>query len=498
MTGRLPFDPKKMASATAAKEDAAPVNVVGNTNIAGPISVSQLAARINSALDSAFPATVKVVGEISNFSLRTHWYFSIKDAASSLSCVMFAGRAKGAGFTPASGQQVVITARVEMYEPSGRLTLNVEKIEPVGAGALELQLRALIAEIKALGWMEAQRKRPLPMFPRRVAVITSKKGAALADVLATMNARCPAVEVCLIDVLVQGTGAVPSIVEALSFLNLHGQALGIEVILLTRGGGSIEDLWAFNDRAIAEAIVHSSIPVVCAIGHETDTTIAELVADLRSSTPTQAAMAICPDRSALHEQRLALTRRLYQGVRRTIVHNAQLLASVSSQLGSSQREFFSNRARNLTNLSARLERGRPAAIYAQRSSRLAMLTNRLVLAQQHRLRAEQTYIDQHARAMPKLILRSLQQVRQVLDLQTRQLGLVGPVEVLRRGYSITTNAHGQVIREPGQVVGGDRLITRLAEGQITSTVGTALPAPLPIAAPRRRKPPKDDGTLSLF
>lgn len=455
------------------------------------MTVSQLASLINSSLEEAFPAAVKVIGEISNFSHRTHWYFAIKDSGSVLNCVMFAGRAKGAGFVPVQGQQVVVSARVEVYEPSGRLTLNVEKIEPIGAGALDLELRRLIEELRAIGWLDEQRKRDLPMFPRRVAVITSKKGAALADVRTTMAKRCPAVEVCLIDALVQGEGAAAAITRAVRFVSQQAKAMGIDALLVTRGGGSLEDLWAFNDRELARAIVESSIPVVAAIGHETDTTIAELVADKRASTPTQAAMFLTPDRTELHRELITTTRRLDLSMQRLIKEQRQ------RQQRSTERVFASVRHRLLTaqsaieRLAGRLERKRPAGVHAQRKAVISGLQQRLEQAVRVRLASA---AREHGRMLPALqagLRVRLDRAKEIMVSAGRQLDLVGPEAVLRRGYSMTFTSKGQLVRGPGDVKLGEVMMTRLAEGEIESTVGKSQVAGLPRG--RRKAKPAGDG-----
>jgi exodeoxyribonuclease VII large subunit len=399
---------------------------------------------------------------------------------------MFAGRARAAGFTPEQGQQVVITARVELYEPSGRLTLNVERIEPVGAGVLELQLRKLVAELREAGWLDPARKRPLPSFPRRVAIVTSRKGAALQDVLDTMRKRCPAVDACLVDVLVQGQQAAPAIAHAIDWLSQHHQHLAIDAILVTRGGGSIEDLWAFNEREVARAIHECRVPVVAAIGHETDTTLAELVADLRCATPTQAAMALTPDRAALTQQNVQVARRLAILVRRTVATSKDAHAAAARALTSALRQRLSTSAQALAQRSARLERGRPAAVYERRRAQLRQSAARLqgVMAG-----ALQSTLTQHTALHNALVAATRDALtRRARDLAAaaRQLQLIGPDAVLRRGYSITIGPAGQVVRAPGDVAPGQSITTRLAEGEVQSVVGQSLIVPLP--TPRKRKP----------
>jgi exodeoxyribonuclease VII large subunit len=503
---RLPFDPEKTDAArrAAAKKyhkgaDAGGGGLLGEGSAeklgasqpasakpAGPkaMTVSQLASLINASLDEAFPVAVKVVGEISNFSNRTHWYFAIKDAGSVLNCVMFAGRAKAAGFVPVQGQQVVITARVEVYEPSGRLTLNAEKIEPIGAGALDLELRRLIEELRGLGWLDEERKRRLPVFPRRVAVITSRKAAALADVKTTMAKRCPAVELCFFDVLVQGDGAASDITRAVRYVSQQAKALGIDAVLVTRGGGSMEDLWAFNDRALAQAIVECSIPVVAAIGHETDTTIAELVADKRASTPTQAAMFLTPDRVELAREVISTQRRLQMSVARVLREMTQRQQRGGERLVSFVRARILASQSRLERLAGRLERHRPAGVHAQRKGMIANLAQRLERAMEVRIKAARGEVARIDPRMESAIRMRLERARATTASAGRQLDLVGPVAVLRRGYSMTFDSKGQLVRGPMDVKRGEVMLTRLAEGQIESTVGKSEVAAVPKA---RRK-----------
>lgn len=508
--GRLPFDPAKMSAATPAAPkppDTAP----------GTLRVAQVAAILESALRDHVPRGLRVVGEVSNFTDRTHWYFNLKDADAVVSCVMFQFAARKAGFTPATGQEVVVTGNVEFYKPQGKVTFRVEKIEPVGAGALELAYRKLVEEIRALGWMDIARKRPLPAFPRRVAVITSRTGAALQDVLDTLKRRCPAVEVCLLDTLVQGPAAAPAIATAINWLSANAATLAIDTLIVTRGGGSMEDLWAFNDRAVAQAIVNCSIPVAAAIGHEIDTTIAELVADERCATPTQAAMRCSPDRAALTEQLEATAARLDQSLRVESRRARERYSAASRGLLSTARAIVSTSARRLESLAGRLEAHRPAAVYERRRARVDQSADRLAAALRRRL----DRLDLHRLALD-LQLAASTALRSAIDRAAaaqRQLELVGPRSVLDRGYSVTLRPDGRAVRAPADVQPGDQLITRLADGAIRSTVrpdkphpdsagdpshtSTApipKPTPMPLVPPRSRPPrrPQPDTGPGLF
>jgi exodeoxyribonuclease VII large subunit len=457
------------------------------------ITVSQLAAKIDTALRTGLSAPVRFVGEVSGFRERTHWYFDLKDANAVVSCVMFQSAARRVGFVPANGQQVVCRGLVEFYAKSGKVSVILDKIEPVGAGALELAYRALVAELKGLGWFDVERKRPLPTFPRRVAVVTSKTGAALQDVLVTMRRRCPAVSVLVVDVRVQGARAAPEVAAAVRYLDANAAALGVDAILLTRGGGSMEDLWAFNEREVAQAIVECNVPVVAAIGHETDTTIAELVADERCATPTQAAMRLTPDTAALLRQLDSHAARLKGQLQRAIRFDVQRVIGVARHpLFTNPRELvvrarerltreqeglqeaFEKRAtalrHRLEQSAARLERNRPSAVYAR-------LVGRLNLAESRLKSVAGTKVRESAAKVGAL---------------ERQLSSVGPIKVLERGFSVTIGPDGKVVRSPGQVKAGDPVQTRVAAGTFKSVVGEA--------GPRRvsRKSGADTQTPSLF
>lgn len=486
---REPFDPSRVRAASRPAD--------------APWTVSELAEQIDLALRAGLPARVRVVGEVSGLRQRTHWYFDLKDEAAIVGCVMFVSHAGAGARYLRNGAQVVVSGRVEHYAPQGRTSLIVTAVEPVGEGPLERAFRALCAELAALGWFDPARKRPLPALPRRIAVITSRDGAALADVLDTLRRRSPWISVVLLDVRVQGEQAADQIARAIRWIGRHHLELGVDAVLLTRGGGSPEDLWAFNERVVAQAIVTCPVPIVAAIGHETDTTIAELVADERAATPTQAAMRIAPDAEALREQLAQMSRRLatvarrridweqhrlraaarhpllsdpgawLQRARRQLDHAAaRLHASVALRVGGG--------ARRLESLAARLEPHRPVALLARRAARFERVRHDLA----------GRWADLHAR----LIMR--------VDAADRTLRAVGPLNVLRRGYSCTFDARGRPIRSVGQVGPGERIRTLVGDGAIRSRVVDTEPA-LPQRrdgrvhlAPRPALPPQEP--MDLF
>lgn len=491
-TPRLPFEPNRMAARPASSTASA----------SAPVTVSQLAVMIDGALRERLPAGVRVVGEVGRFTERTHWYFDLKDAGAVIPCVMWQSAARKAGFIPSLGQQAVLTGRVEHYAQGGRTQFIVEKIEPVGAGALDLAYRQLVEELRQLGWFAPDRKRPLPMFPRRVAIVTSRGGAALQDVLDTVARRCPALCLALVDVRVQGEGSAEQVSQALRAIGRSHAKLGIDVILLTRGGGSLEDLWSFNERIVAAAIYDSPIPVVAAIGHETDTTIAELVADLRCATPTQAAMRIAPDAEALRSQLASLAGRARALLDRHIRLDSERLRAASRHPFFASADGFVRAREDRVALVAErlrhamLDRLRAAGVRHDRAARSL-----------GRHRPEAAYARReadlhHAEARLSASLRAaLDRRSATLDSAARGLDLVGPHNVLKRGYTVTLRSDGSALRSAADVRSGEVLSTRLADGSVESIVTpkgsdlSALRSPLPARRPKKERKETDQPGL---
>ena len=416
----LPFDSDFESKPTRASAQR------GHRVTSTPMTVSQAAELIRGVLADRLPSKLRIVGEVSNFSGRQHWFFSLKDQEAVLACVCFASAARRVGFPMENGLQVIATGRVDYYDAQGRLQFYVDKIEPVGQGALELRFRALCEQLRQKGYFDLERKKPLPVVPRRVAVVTSRQGAALQDVIHTAQGRWPGCQLLLFDVRVQGEEATAQISQAIRSLSCHGASFHIEAILLTRGGGSIEDLWAFNEPAVAQAIFECRLPVVAAIGHETDTTIAELVADMRCATPTQAAMTLIPDQQVLEQQVEQLARRLGLLLTRKVELSCQRLRAVQ------QHPIFRH----------------PQRMTELISQRLDGLTHRLQMTMPNRI----------------------EQCGQRLAWLAKHLASVGPTNVLRRGYSYTLSPEGRVVRHIADVAQGDRITTVLATGRLTSLV----------------------------
>ena len=439
---RLPFNPDLISPP---KEPAKPEK---GGKADRPLTVSQAAGLIKDALTRSFPSKIRIVGEVSNFNQRNHWYFSLKDAGASLRCVCFASAARKVNFPVSDGMEVVATGRIDFYDAQGSVQLYVDSLEPVGQGALEIKFRALCDELRRLGYFEEERKKRLPAMPCRVAVITSRTGAALQDVINTAARRWTGCELLLFDVRVQGAAAAPEVAAAIESVSRHGARLGVDAIILTRGGGSMEDLWAFNERVVADAIYRCSIPIVAAIGHEVDVTIAELVADLRCSTPTQAAMTLIPDRTKLAQQVDHLRARLATVLRRQSEMSKERLDAVARHAFFRRPERMLDGPRErVAELSGRLQSTLPRAIKAQEDE-VSLLSRRLNAALPRRLKASSDS----------------------LAALSKQLNAVGPLNVLERGYSYTLGPDGKVLREPAQVKAGDRITSVLAKGKVASEV----------------------------
>jgi exodeoxyribonuclease VII large subunit len=496
MSDRLPparplFDPARMRGrAEGAAGDAAAASAQTGTG-PGTLTVSQLAGVIGAALRSGVPVPVRVVGEVSNCRERTHWYFDLKDAGAVVNAVLFAGTARQSAFKPADGVQVLATGRVDFYAPGGKVSLIVERLEPIGAGPLEVRFRQLCEELRGLGWFEVGRKRRLPVFPRAVAVVTSRTGAALADVKDTMRRRCPAVGLYVVDTRVQGEGAAEEIAAALRWVGARSGELGIDGVILTRGGGSMEDLWAFNEKVVARAVLECPVPVSAAIGHETDTTIAELVADERCATPTQAAMRLTPDREALGEQVGAIERRGRDAMAGLMARGGERVRRLAGRASMREGSWIVGAAREraeraaaalarvaadglrtrrarVDRAAARLERGRPAVVRARREAELEATAERLGRAA--RARVDGAGLERVVGRVRRATVERVSAMRADTEGVARELEALSPQRVLERGYSVTLGPDGRVVREAGAVGAGDVLTTRVAVGSVRSVV----------------------------
>ncbi|MBL1218007.1 MAG: exodeoxyribonuclease VII large subunit [Planctomycetes bacterium] len=500
----LPFDPSR-AKGSPRADSASPSEA--KSTAADVLTVSDVADMVNQALVAGLPSRVRVVGEVSNLSARQHWFFSLKDENAVLKCVAWKSRAARFGFVPDNGMEVVASGSIQHYGPQGQTQMYVESLEPVGAGALEMKYRALCEELRGLGYFDPDRKRGLPAFPRSVAVITSAKGAALQDVIDTMRRRCPAIRIVTVDVLVQGQAAASSIVAGLARVAAAQERMGIDVVMLTRGGGSLEDLWAFNERAVADALLDYPIPVVAAIGHETDTTIAELVADLRCATPTQAAMTVTPDRSELsgrvrhmqqrlsllitqacqlRRQRYATVSARYEATGSLFVQTRSRLDRVESRLRQAVTSLVHRRSSEVHRVLEALRRVGPQQALSDRERRLAVLACRLDWSGQSACSAWDRSLNEVRQRLDTRSALCSRNTRAAVDALAAQLQAVNPRSVLQRGYSIT-RVGGTVVRDAADARPGEELETQVFRGRIRSRVMDSNDAGDEPAAPPPRR-----------
>ena len=394
-----------------------------------PLTVSALTAQLRGLIEGRF-ASVWVAGEVSNFTRASsgHWYFTLKDAGAQLKAAMFRGFNLRMKFDPRDGTEVIARGRLSVYDPRGDYQLIVEEMQPKGSGAAELARRQLKEKLLAKGYFDPRRKRPLPRFPRRVGLIASLSGAAIRDMVELFAQRWPLTELVIRPSRVQGDGAAAEVAAAVRVLNhFHTtRQLPLHAIVIGRGGGSTEDLWAFNEEVVADAVFNSVVPVVSAVGHEIDVTVCDLVADHRAETPSAAVVALTPDRREMAAGLLELRTRLYESVDRRLELARQ----------------------RVEQLAARPALRRPLQRVRDLEQRLDTVADRMQ-------RAANARVGQTAAQLAALAAR---------------LETLSPLNVLTRGYSLTHTNDGKLVRDAAAVRPGDVLVTRVAAGTVVSRV----------------------------
>jgi exodeoxyribonuclease VII large subunit len=434
------------------------------------LSVSQLNRRAKQLLETHL-ALVWVSGEISNLAkpFSGHWYFSLKDNNAQVRCAMFKGANQRIRWTPESGQQVSIRARVSLYEGRGEYQLIVEHMEIAGDGQLQQQYEQLKDKLASEGLFAEEHKKPLPPYPQHIGIITSPTGAAVHDIISVLKRRYPIAPVSIFPVSVQGENAIPEIVAAIAQANQQQQC---DVLILSRGGGSIEDLWAFNDESLARTIYKSSIPIVSAVGHEVDFTIADFVADARAPTPSVSAEIATPDYLELlqlidhyqyrlqrtHEQRIRQAKERLTFLRRRLRHPGQAIRNQQQQVKhwqqailSAAKSMLQQRQAHFDQLSQQMLNQHPKKQFTLQEDRVKHTVKRLHMA------------------IEQLIDKKQQQLAK----KAAVLNAISPLTVLSRGYSITRKQNdGTVIKHSQQLSVGDTISTRLSDGSIESTVIT--------------------------
>lgn len=432
-------------------------------------SVGRLNAEARALLEGAFPL-IWVEGELSNVSRPAsgHLYFTLKDSSAQVRCAMFRGNNRFLKFRPADGLQVLVRANLSLYEARGDYQLIVQSMEEAGDGALQRAFEALKQKLAAEGLFDTAHKVDLPALPRRIGVVTSPTGAAIRDILSVLRRRFPAIPVLIYPVPVQGTGAGAEIAAAIRAADRRRDC---DVLIVARGGGSLEDLWAFNEETVARAIYDCGIPVVSGVGHEVDFTIADFVADRRAPTPSVAAEMVSPDQAEWLNQLRALDRELYTQVRRRLQRLDERLGWLGKRLQQQHPgQRLRQRAQRLDELDQRLRLALRTQL-RRRRERLATLEARL---QRHhpgpRLRHLHDLEAALARRLRTAVQTQLKASRQRLTALGRALDAVSPLATLERGYAIVTAADGHVLHDAAQTRPGDRITARLARGRLHCTV----------------------------
>lgn len=436
-----------------------------------PLTVSELTGVVRGALAAAPELEdVLVEGELSN--LRNpgsgHLYFTLKDSGAQLRCVCFRSNAVRIPFHPQAGMTVIARGHVEVYDAEGSYQLYVDALEPSGIGAIALAVEQRKRRLAQEGIFDAAAKRALPVLPRRIAVVTASTGAAVRDVVTVARRRARAVGVVIVPTPVQGEGAETSIVRALR--TAEGLP-AVDVVLLVRGGGSFEDLVAFQSEDVARAIRRSRVPVVTGIGHETDTTIADLAADRRGATPSNAAEIAVPSISALREDLLGRHQRLRSGLRAELVAKRRSLERLEERLSTvSPSRRLPVLRQQLDAQQAALRRALLADVGEKRRRLERGMAALRLGSPQRRLPEEREALRRRRGTLVAATMRILAARRSRLDTASARLEALSPQRVLERGFSITTDAAGTVLRSAGQAGEGDLLVTRLAEGELHSRV----------------------------
>ncbi len=477
-------------------------------------TVSRLNKEVRVLLERGL-GVIWVEGELSNFSQPSsgHWYFSLKDRDAQVRCAMFRLKNTALAFTPKAGQHVIARGRVSLYEPRGEYQLIVDHLEEAGLGALQREFERLKAKLAAEGLFASERKRSLPRFPHRIAVVTSPSGAAVRDVLNILARRFPPAGVLVYPTAVQGAAAAPAIVQA---LQLASARLECDVLILARGGGSLEDLWAFNDEQVARAIRACAIPVVTGIGHEIDFTIADFAADARAPTPSGAAELVAPDRAACLEALTRMESRMSACMRRELrvvssrfasvsarlkqahpgirlVHQAQRLDDLEQRLASAAGAVLHTCRHRLSEAFTRLVQRSPEVRLGLQQQRLDDLQQRLAGSSRSLLDARRHQLSETAsrlmQSSPERLVRDcgrreevfrarlqhamgqhLSRLSHRVALAKKTLDMASPLATLARGFAIVTRADGSLVSDASAVAPGEEIQARLASGRLRARV----------------------------
>lgn len=428
-------------------------------------SVSEMSQAIRRQLEREI-GQIWITGEISNFMQPAsgHWYFTLKDANAQLKCAIFKNRNRSARFTPEDGQQVLIRAKLSLYEPRGDLQLIGEYIEPAGEGALQVAFNRLKEKLKAKGLFDQAHKKPIPKVPNKIGIVTSASGAAVRDVLTVLKRRMPQVPVVIYPSLVQGDSAAANLIKQIQQAN---QDKACDVLLVTRGGGSLEDMWCFNDEELAEAIFASELPIVSAVGHEVDTSISDMVADLRAPTPSAAAELLVPDQTEYRQQLNQFKRRLVNEIEHKLEVTQALLDRITAQIVHPKEKLIESRS-ELRELTQNLLVAFRETV-SERSSDLVDLNYRLqAFDPEFELNQRKDELEVASRNLVKSFNLLLKDKQQQMALSMQQLNDLSPLATLKRGYTITEDETGKTLTSVKQAEKAKELTTKFADGEVKS------------------------------
>lgn len=436
------------------------------------ITVSELNRHAKAVLEQTFPLQW-VAGEISNFTRAAsgHWYFTLKDGQAQVRCAMFRHKSQYTDFKPDNGMQVEVRALVTLYEARGEFQLGVESMRRAGLGALFEAFEKLKAKLSLEGLFDEERKRALPAFPNRIGIITSPAAAALRDVITTLQRRMPNIPVLIYPVPVQGEGAAQKIASA---IQLAGQRRDCDVLILCRGGGSIEDLWAFNEEIVARAIADSAIPIICGVGHETDITIADFTADRRAPTPTAAAELATPHRAELLQRLAMLQSGLSRQTMRGLEQRMQQLDYLSRRLIHPGTRI-KNQQQHLEHLKQRLMRATPRLL-EQQEWRMQRLSSRLAAAAPA-IRMFEPRLQQLRQHLDRAIKSGLERHQSSLQHLAASLQHLNPEAVLERGFSMVRSASGRIVRSSAEIALDEEISMTFSHGSATARVTRKEEAP---------------------
>ena len=433
------------------------------------LTVSELTARIRDLLTKNF-TELSVEGEISNCreAQSGHLYFTLKDEKAQIRCVWFKQDRRGLKFRVEDGLKVTVRGSISVYEQRGEYQIYVERMEPLGLGALQLAFEQLKRRLEAEGLFDPARKRPLPLLPSRIGLITSPKGAAVRDVVRILRRRFHNVHLTVFPVRVQGEGSAEEIVRALKFFN---QRKMVDVLILARGGGSIEDLWSFNEEIVARAIAESEIPIISGVGHETDFTIADFVADLRASTPSAAAELVVQTRSQFDKHIADLRETLIEQIRYRILAASRRVHELSARRGFRRPlDLLRQQRQRADEMTSRLALGLRARLEQSRKRYTAAHLRIFRFDFRARISALRIRLERRATELGKRMERLARFKRERLEKLLVQLEERSPLRVLERGYSIVTAPDGTVVRDAGAVALGDSISIQLHKGKLTTEV----------------------------